>query len=415
MPQIGDVARIRDVSTPAPNVPDVDSPEGLQAAARLVYQVVHEKLTAKSPVKQIDGTPGKMWQGRIQAEVIYTLWPGLDDRMYTSRERSKEIADELFSYLLKCKIMICRQRSSQYNPAVWWVSDHWSPMEVRTVQSEPAAAMTTPDPVAAEEENYTCRMCSKEFKTPNSRGVHEYQMHQMAYDSEGTGYAYDLTFTTEVMESVILDVLGGVDRALTFRAVAIDSHEMDPRMGKATVERVLAGLLKQDRVRLVHGGVYPKYALAETVSDKDAETARLLYNMGTETPAEQATPEAEEQAEEQAASEPETAESVRGDGLTTVLEGLLHIVSTAKGQLDSVATAAVAVADHSRARIAELERELHVVNTKLMTRARAPEVESLNTAVRELTAELEQVTMERDEVQRLLDNFQQALRGLGVK
>jgi hypothetical protein len=414
MPELRDIARVRNVTTTATtelvNIPEVGTPEGLRTAAELVYHSVRAKTTNNSPQYPRDGTPGKHWQGRIRTEVFYELWPQLDDRMYVSATQRNEIIEAVTDYLDTCKVLVRKSADTKYNPSIWWVSDHWTPMEVRTVQPEPAQA-----PQAVPGAGYQCRGCDETFSIPSARGTHEYRSHKIAIDDAGTVYAFDENFNEAYTESLVLRVLKDVDsvgESVSFRTVQVCAHDIDPRMGKVIVKGAIGRLVSKGSVRQLAHGVYPKYALATAAPAEDdtapgipEEAAAVLPGLEPET-----APEPAVQV---------TSVGPAVDSLTVSLDGLRHILSTTRGQFESAEAATIAVFERAswlEGQLARTERELAAAKMKLIPRGTAgPEAEALRATVQELSEKLAEAVRERDEVQSRLDNFQQALRGLGVQ
>jgi hypothetical protein len=402
MPEIQDIVRIRNIAVKPTNLPDVDSSEGLKAAAELVYRVVITKLTNNSPVRVQDGTKGRHWQGRIKPEIFYELWRELDDRMYVSKERSSEIIEAILGYLAKCKMLIRKSADTKYNPAVWWVGDHWTPMDVRSVEQEATQVFSEAAPQS--EDGVQCRVCGQAFGSTNARGTHENRAHKVAVSADGVVYPYDDTFTEGYAGNIILRVLDDAGTGLKYNTVLNSSREIDPRMGKGHTERTLAALVETGRVRLTMEGMYPQYSL---VPVEDAEDTKA--------------PEPEPQV--QVPAEPVQApvlEPPAVDGnLATALAYVQDEMSAAIKGLIRASRGFNTVNEREaklQQRVYDLERELATVKTKLVakTTTAGPELETLRAQVTDLTTRLESTEAERDEYRDRLENFNRALKGLGV-
>jgi hypothetical protein len=326
--------------------------------------------------------------------------------MYVSTTQRNEIIEGITEYLADCKVLVRKSADTKYNPAIWWVSDHWTPMEVRTVHAELAHPQQT-----APGANYPCRGCDEGFMTPSARGTHEYHAHKIAVDEAGTVYDFDENFDDAHTESLVLRALKDVDgsgASVAFRTVQSGAHALDPRMGKVIVKEALGRLVDKGSVRRLEHGVFPKYALATAVRAANTAAPSTSEEPPVELP--EAAPEAAVQV---------TSVGPVIDSLTTSLDNLRHILSTARGQFDSAEAATVSVLERAswlEGQLVKTERELAATKMKLILRNEGgPTAEALRATVQELTEQVEHVTAERDAVQHRLDNFQQAFRALGVQ
>jgi hypothetical protein len=399
--KLGDLARIRSINdrSALTDLPDIDDPTGLQEAARLIYWAVCKKrVPASHPLRKQDGQPGWIWQGRIRDDVMDDLWPHLKDRMYVESERREEIVLALLRYLASSRVIICKNKGNNFNAAIYWVSDYWTPLEYTTVEE----AHSEEPPEAPEEPNepdevglcLPCRAgdpnCSREFPRATARMGHERYTHKVAVNDSGKVYSFE-GFTSQDAEAVILDVLHSTGGLQNLRTIMHAAASADPRMIKPHVERALTDLT---------AGGFVESALVGS---------KLLYRI-THTPV--AQPDAEQPEVPAVMVDPEPEETVEGEFVSTA-SGLDEMNDLLVQSLKSL-VAVSARLDRAKKedvlkdeRIAELERKLTAAEMRLVSQSNSPELARLREQVEELT-------QDRDDIKHRLEAWQQALQGLGV-
>jgi hypothetical protein len=416
MPEFGDVARIRDTNNFSEallksQVPDIDTSEGRHEAAQFMWRrLTSDLVTAKSPTETRDGQQGIIWQGNIRKDVIYYLWPSLQDSMHVDRGRSEEIISSLLDYLVSSSILSCRKKSSKFTPGVWWVNTHWTPMEIRKTVVPPTAE----EAVVSQAAQFPCRGCSVEsFVSTAGRSTHEMQVHKAAFSEDGTAYKFDDSFNDEYIKGVVKAVLENSAVLPTLRGVKLGALALDPRMREVAVLDGLDLLVEEGSVLPLQVGARIKYKLADLA--------------GT---VQESLPEAEDSEDPVAPRVKEDPVAITAvgpvvDGISTSVEHLRQALSTARGILLTThnrVTEALETVDSIVVRAKWLEERLRMVEQELAgykMKAMAQnnslsnnERENNTALIKELTDALETVTDERDRYKAQWDNFQRAIKGV---
>jgi hypothetical protein len=390
MPEISDVMRMSEDSTLPGGIPDVESPEGLKAAAELVYRSLHARPNC--PERMRDGKPGKLWQGRIQKEVLYILWPSLDDRMILERDASKRITKKLFEYLSESGAVVGLQRTHGINAAVWWVSNHWTPLERRTIQEAPAETTEgNADPFG-----FACRVpnCNAVSGGIAGRGVHEFHTHRIAVAADGTILSYDAEdFTPAYRMETVLHAMEGAPGFLAISSVHALAHGTDPRMGQKFTKDALGALVAQGRVYSEQRGTRVLFCVPQT-----PETA----SDAKDTPETVGIPEGAPMPESIMESDADWSAT----GSAQFIQRNLTRATKAVGEL-------AAHAEELERRLAEVQQELKVTKVKLVSSKSCadPEKTELRRTVGHLTEKLAEAVQERDEYKQQLESIQRAISG----
>jgi hypothetical protein len=406
MTTVRDIVRVTNTATTSSDLPGVDTPEGLRESAHLVWQLLTTKLNAnnKAPIKQNDGVPGRTWQGKILLDVFHFIWPHMNDRMHISKTDASDLFEAVVDYLKQCKMLQCKQPGTQYNSAVWWVSDYWTP----TVN---APKNTAVEPAkATEADGVMCRQCGQRCETTTSRGSHEFHAHNIAVTSTGEIVSY-ADFTEETADEIMLLVFGEAKEPLTLGSATVASHDIDPRMGNAACKATLARLLDQGKIQTATIGYRPTYSLApqkaaqpepETVPSKPVAAPEPQYALKIST----------------VAPEVRTVAPVHTD-LSALLDRTQKGLVNAASAISQAAVVVGTLADHCGAleeKLSLSEQKVASLKMQLIAKGAAsgPEVDALRAQVQQLTEERDTAQGERDGYRDRLEKWQSALQGLGV-
>lgn len=129
-------------------VPDVSSSE-IGANAWMIWELIRTTQEYKhGKSRNHDGQPGREWTGSVN-KIIDTLWPSLTDRYLVNREVTNEIKVALNRYLRLSGNLVCVHNGGVKARSVWWVSDHWSSLDVRQLRSLSDASVVD-DPAVSE-------------------------------------------------------------------------------------------------------------------------------------------------------------------------------------------------------------------------------------------------------------------------
>lgn len=404
MAKLGDIARITPLDKSIESeLPNVDDPASLQEAAKLVHSTLAAKLDRTIPTPAAYHAyhiKGRRWSGRMRLEVMYALWPRLQDKVMVDEAERNRLCQAVFDYLRMTKTVICIQRTGVATPAVWWVSDHWTPMTVSYVEPQtPTEAIseedkTEPDQTAEGEGTLPCREpdCFAVFTVGQARSGHEYNIHKMVAWPTGERFYYSADdFTTQYVVDEIMAALGGITKPVTFSGLVAITYEKDPRLGKAVVRDHLANLVDAGLVVKTQPTTYACYAKAPEGS-LPAPISGLL-----------AAVVEEKQRQEEAKTVPWTGSAPTD--LKTGIELAAHIASTTMGNLKSVQD----TIEKLTAFAAEKDREIAGLRQRLMAAPRSSGREA------ELEAELAQVKIERDIYKDKVETFESALAVLRVR
>lgn len=132
----------------APKLPNVSNAD-INTDAWMIWEMIRSTSGYKhARERKRDGKPGREWTGSVN-EIINTIWPAITDRYLVPREDAEHIKVTLNRYMRQSGNLICLRNGGTKYTSVWWVSDHWSALDVRTFR-----AMETPtvqdDPEARE-------------------------------------------------------------------------------------------------------------------------------------------------------------------------------------------------------------------------------------------------------------------------
>lgn len=401
MDKLGDIARITplDKSVDA-DLPDVDDPEALEGAAKLVHSFLRTKISPVSIARRMDGQPGHEWQGRILYEVVYKIWPRLYDRVLVDKEESRTRSGALLDYMVRCGIIRPLQRTYGSNPAKWWVSDHFTPMTVTHV-SAPAADDNVSEEIETEIDQATevaekteaegvlpCRQpeCSSSFTAGQARSGHEYINHNMVARADGERFYYNADdFTPQYVADSVMEVLEATKKPLTFYGICSVAYDKDPRLGKPVIRGQLGELVNKGTVTQFQRGSYTYF----TIRDEDVPAGSLVGPVTTVT----------EKKEERKVAEATETPAEPGD-LKSGIELARLVAVGALGSITAVQEAIEKIATYA----AEKDREIASLKMRLTA---APKVSDRE---KELEAELERVKAERDLYKDKVETFESALR-----
>lgn len=405
MDKVRDIARIRDISdrSISTELPDVDNPEGLEDCAKLIHEKVKgilDRTVPTVPVKHRNGCPGRHWHGRMRLEVMFDLWPRLQDPVLVSEELRNDICGKLYDYLRSSGAMICVQRTNQFNPAVWWVNNHWTPMQVSHISDrEDPAAVEEAAPEA--DGAYPCRDkdCTVAYTTPSGRSGHEFNVHRMVAKDETPLYLDDPGFTAEYIVDTIVKQLREAAQPLTFNGVATLVYNGDPRIGKTVTSSTLDALLKTNVVRLTNRGRWQAYELVPKGEEAAVATTDL-----TDVPVEDI----------EVAVGPSLVDMPLGDLLEDMRKNMAQGVTYMNAAMVQIKSAQSQIAeltfelDGARDTIADLRRQLAGAKMQNIQRGGSG-------GQQELEQKLAEVTRERDEFEQRLKTLREAIFGPSEK
>jgi len=130
----------------APKLPDVDSKE-INTEAWMIWEMIRSTAGYKhGRERKRNGQPGREWTGSVN-ELINRIWPALTDRYLVEREEAQRIKMALNRYMRESGNLVCLRNGSTKFTSTWWVSDHWSVLDVRRASVQPDV---TDDPAAQE-------------------------------------------------------------------------------------------------------------------------------------------------------------------------------------------------------------------------------------------------------------------------
>lgn len=413
MPKFSDVASSRDIekmSALLGDVPDTSTEEGIANAVELIYQSVRTKINdQKAPIRIRAGQKGFHWQGNFRRDIVFPLWPSLDQTMLVEREEANDIIAVLKANLERGGHLVC-VATSKYHPSTWWVNDRFLPVIRKTVTPpvelapEPTVETATAAPQEPSVKLYPCRVCTTPFEAEAGRITHEMKVHRVAIGDDGTEHSFDKAFDDAHMRSIVHAVLREYGHPMAHRAIEMAALAKDPRMRRTQVSTGLNILMREDLVGDVQIGARTKYYLmppeAQAPSSLDPE------------PEETVVPDLEAVAESNGDSAAVYVTSSVPSDIVNPVAKLKHVLSTAKGCVDEALRAMGNLEEQVQTltvRLAEKERELAALRIKQM----APGATGGGSArVRELEAELAAVTADRDEYKAKWGLFQQAVNGI---
>lgn len=393
MPQIGDVARSRDIenlSALLGDIPDISTEESVNQAAELVYQCVYRQINkAKSPSRVRAGQKGYIWLGNIRRDVFYTLWPTLNQTPLVDKERASELIGAILGKLNRDKSLQCVNTGS-YGPSAWWINDNYLPSTTRKITDDDDAEGTA-DQQETSVKIYPCRVCSETFNVNAGRIVHEMKTHKIAVGEDGTVHHFDESFSDEYVKDMIITVLREAGESLTMRGVEQAAVAKDPRMRNTAVAMGLRMLLDEERVEDRQVGMRTRYE----IRSKPVEPTTAV----------------------EATTSPED-EPIKVTSVAPVVNSLTASVVALRGLL-STARSALTSADHTVAAVIEraewLEKQLAKTQQELAAlkmRSTAASGGASSARVKELEEELEHVRVERDKYKSEWEIFQKAIRGV---
>lgn len=408
MNKLGDIARITPLNKSiAADLPDVDDIKALQASAELVHSFLRTKITAVSIARTRDGRPGREWQGRILFEIIYKLWPRLNDRVLVTPEDARLRSGAILDYMIRCGIICCIRKTYDDVPAKWWVSDNFTPMTVSNVNDRETEEQVSEETEEADSEmteipeadgTYPCREpeCDKSFTNATGRSGHEYNVHNMVSNADGERFYYAAgDFTPQYIVSEIVSVLNEVEKPLTFYGICSRTYARDPRLGKPIIRDHLADMVTANALIKSERGAYTYYAVASG----DQLSGPIAGLLDAVAEARQVRSEAKEEAK---AAAVETSRAPVPTDLKSGIAYAKHVTSTALGGMKAVLDTMEELAAYA----AEKDREIAGLKQRLMAAPKASDKE------KELEEELAKVKVERDLYKGKVEAFESALRGL---
>jgi hypothetical protein len=279
----------------SPKLPDV-SASGIAHDAWLIYRMI---LTSKeykhAPPRTHDGRPGVEWTGSVN-KIIAALWPNLNERYLVTAEQANALKLELNRYLRNTRNVVCIRNGGVTSTSVWWVSNQWSPIQVRYVDkpvvTDPAAQAEKPEPepevsasdvfdvpapeptplasrdstappgASTEEEEmddtlpddgtgaYVCRVkgCTEAFNGGQGRASHE-RKHGVRFNHDGTTTGFDperfgRSVTVGEVNRLVVDVLRESD-GLTHGDLVEAVLSQDPTVLRDSVKAAIVRLMSK--------------------------------------------------------------------------------------------------------------------------------------------------------------------------
>lgn len=410
MAELGDIARITPLNKSIKGeLPNVDDPDDLRVAAELVHKFFHTKqlVTPVSTVRERGKRPGREWQGRIRPEVFEKLWPRLKDRVLVTEEEAYARTGIVLDYMERSGILVCVRPSYRDVPAKWWVSDHFTPLIITQMETEPVTQTATEalfeesaDKTVAEsseeEAKLVCREpeCGAKFTAGQARSGHEHGAHKMVARPNGERFYYnDEAFTTQYIIDTIVELLKGSEKPVTFYGLWDLAVKKDPRLGKS--------ILRDHLGEMVNAGVVSQGEQGSaTVFSMVTEEAWSKPIQGLlETLVEDRTKRAKEKESTATWTTPVASD------LKTGIAYAQHVMSTAMGNIKTVQEAIDALVQYAAAK----DQEIAKLRIQLMG---SPKESS---ELKQLKEKLAQTEQERDLYKSKVEAFDRALAGLRVQ
>ena len=257
-------------------IPDV-SEDGIVYSAQMIWLAATNDYTPNRIYRKTQnksGQPGFLWHGS-QSAVINNLWPALSDSHQIDKDKAADIRLILNRYLRESRNMVCERRGGSGYQSVWWISEHWSPLLVRTngtfteeTEEEIVTEIISPKPVRAadpfdlsnpfvvptptqsaddlvppEDRPYPCReeSCDKRYAFARIRSRHEYHEHGLAVRPNGKIITFDpTTKPTDVeIDEAVLNVIVAAGIQIAHRPIWDRLREIAPRISKQEIGRSL--------------------------------------------------------------------------------------------------------------------------------------------------------------------------------